>query len=307
MENPSKFFWWKLVLVFPSVLEESLIWQLNKSKISRFSIEYPPENTFKKSLNIWLPSFEWAKEDRENLELSLMELGKVFNQEFFSIKWDKIINEDWSLSWKKFWSPDPIGDNILILPSWLGLPEIYNKRIVIKLDPGSAFGTGSHPTTRLCLEALERNPPLGLKVVDIGCGSGILGIAALKLGASNVSAVDIDSLAVKATSRNASLNGLDATKLSVSVGSIDLLLNQGKNFEKGDLLLCNTLAPVIKELTPYFSKVTLPVSDLFLSGLLVEQVEDITSDLIKFGWTFVSSYNQTNWALIHLSRSRLEA
>ena len=80
----------------------------------------------------------------------------------------------------------------MILPPWLDLPDLYSDRFVLRLDPGSAFGTGSHPTTRLCLEALDRNPPLGMRVADIGCGSGILGLAALLLGAKEVKSVDID-------------------------------------------------------------------------------------------------------------------
>ena len=93
--------------------------------------------------------------------------------------WDEVADEDWSLSWKQHWQPDPVGIGLLILPAWLEVPAEHSDRLVIRMDPGSAFGTGSHPTTRLCLEALEQNPPRGALVADLGCGSGVLGLAAL--------------------------------------------------------------------------------------------------------------------------------
>ena len=119
--------------------------------------------------------------------------------------WEELADEDWSLSWKKHWQPDPVGQRLLILPAWLEVPEEHADRLVLKMDPGSAFGTGSHPTTRLCLEALEEMPPHDQRVADLGCGSGVLGLASLALGASEVLAADTDSLAVRATTDNAAL------------------------------------------------------------------------------------------------------
>ena len=148
-----------------------------------------------------------------------MVLERAFKKEALTYAWKKIVHEDWSTSWKKFWGPDPVGKNLLILPSWISLPQMYSNRIVLRLDPGSAFGTGAHPTTRLCLEALERIPPMGLTVADVGCGTGILGLASLKLGAKNVRAVDIDSLAVKATYENILLNNFNFDQFTVSKGS----------------------------------------------------------------------------------------
>ena len=86
--------------------------------------------------------------------------------------WDDVADEDWSLSWKQHWQADPVGTGLLILPAWLEVLPEHADRLVIKMDPGSAFGTGSHPTTRLCLEALEQSPPQGALVADLGCGSG---------------------------------------------------------------------------------------------------------------------------------------
>ncbi len=270
--------------------------------IKSYAINRSLENLQRQTLMVWLPSYEWLEKDREELVKSLVSLEKAFDKKCLDFKWKQILHEDWSTSWKKFWEPDPVGKNFLILPSWIALPRIYSNRIIIKLDPGTAFGTGSHPTTRLCLEALERTTPLGKTIADVGCGSGILGLAALKLGAKNVSAVDLDSLAVKATYENARLNNFHQDQLSVSQGSIDSLKAQ-LNGSKVDLLVCNILAPVIKELSPHFDYVTSKESQILLSGLLEEQVIDMTSFLSILNWKLIASYKRDNWSLIHLCKT----
>ena len=297
-----KFFWWRLEVSFFQEVEESLTWRLDDMGIKSYAINRPLENLQRQILMVWLPSYEWLDKDREELVRSLLILEKAFDKESLDVKWKKIVHEDWSTSWKKYWGPDPVGKNFLILPSWIALPSIYSKRIILKLDPGSAFGTGAHPTTRLCLEALERTPPLGKMVGDVGCGSGILGLAALKLGAKNVRAVDLDSLAVKATYENARLNNFHQDQLSVSQGSIDSLENQ-LNGTKLDLLVCNILAPVIKKLAPQFDHVTSKESQILLSGLLEEQVVDMTSFLSILNWKLIASYKRDNWSLIHLCKA----
>ncbi len=301
-ESPFDFFWWRIEFSFFKDLEESLLWKLETLAIKTFSIEHFPTQGVDPKLTVWLPSYEWEKQDRRNLELSFIDLTKVFESKTLDFKWEKIPQEDWSSTWKKFWQPDPIGKNLLVLPTWLELPLNHQNRLVIKLDPGSAFGTGSHPTTRLCLEALERNPPKNLRVADIGCGSGILGIASLLLGAKQVLAVDLDSLAVRATQENRLLNNIDLKKLIVSNGSIDALQEQlqGKNV---DLLLCNILAPVIKKLAVDFSEVVSESGHLLLSGLLVNQIEEIINILSIWDWKLISSYTQEQWALIYLCRN----
>ena len=126
---------------------------------------------------------------------------------------EQIVDEDWSLSWKKSWKPDPVGKSILILPAWLDIPGNFLERKIIRLDPGSAFGTGSHPSTRLCIEALDKKPPVGQTIADLGCGSGILSLVALKLGAQSALSVDTDSLAISATKINSDLNNFSQNLL----------------------------------------------------------------------------------------------
>ncbi|MEC7249538.1 MAG: 50S ribosomal protein L11 methyltransferase, partial [Cyanobacteriota bacterium] len=204
-------------------------------------------------------------------------------------------------SWKQHWQPDPVGRGMLILPAWLEVPEEHAGRLVLKMDPGSAFGTGSHPTTRLCLEALEATPPKGLRVADLGCGSGVLGLAALGLGARQVLAADTDSLAVRATNDNAAINALAPDALRVRQGSVEVL-QELLSGEPADLLLCNILAPVIEALAPKFQGVLSAGGRGLLSGLLVEQAPRLTEVLEGLGWSVQPLAEQGRWGLLEIQR-----
>ena len=189
----------------------------------------------------------------------------------------------------------------MILPAWLEVPPEHGERLVIRMDPGSAFGTGSHPTTRLCLEALEQAPPVGALVADLGCGSGVLGLAALGLGATAVVAADTDSLAVRATGDNRELNGRPADQLKVSLGSVEALqqLLEGR---RADLLLCNILAPVIEALAPGFEALVAPEGRALLSGLLVDQAPGLEQVLGGLGWLVSARRSQGRWGLLEIQR-----
>ena len=243
----SQLSWLRLEQEFSFELEDSFYWLLSKLDIHRFSFEHDPNNNLSKTLFIWLPFNEWSVRDQELLVQSLISLTKPFDLTLPECKWIQVKDEDWSLSWKKNWKPDPVGKSILILPAWLDVPEEFLERKIIHLDPGSAFGTGSHPSTRLCIEALDKKPPVGQTIADLGCGSGILSLVALKLGAQSTFSVDTDSLAISATKINSDLNNFSQNLLNVSLGSIEELeMNMPK--KKFDLILCNILAPVILSL-----------------------------------------------------------
>ena len=230
---------------------------------------------------------------------SLEPLSQPFGLAFPSGVWDEVADEDWSLSWKQHWQPDPVGQRLLILPAWLDVPEEHADRLVIRMDPGSAFGTGSHPTTRLCLEALEACPPQGLLVADLGCGSGVLGLASLCLGADAVLAADTDSLAIRATEGNRSLNQCSEQRLQVSLGSVETLqtLLAGR---RADLLLCNILAPVIEALSPGFESLMAPNGRALLSGLLVDQAPRLKDVLATQGWQVTQELAQGRWGLLEI-------
>ena len=292
--------WLRLEQEFGVELEDSIFWLLSKLDIYRFSFEQDPGNNSTKTLFIWLPLNEWLVGDREILVQSLISLAKPFDLTLPSCKWIQIKDEDWSLSWKKNWKPDAIGKSILILPAWLDSPEKFLERKIIRLDPGSAFGTGSHPSTRLCIEALESYPPEGQIIADVGCGSGILSLAALKLGAESTFSVDTDSLAISATKINSELNQFPENVLNVFHGSVEEL--EGNMPEKKfDLILCNILAPVIKKLGPSFEKIIGYEGKLILSGLLVDQSKEIHKFFLSLGWQVLDIKTKDQWALMVLT------
>ncbi len=303
--------WWRLEMAAPAELEESLLWKLPLLGVSRVALQHPPEAPEQRQLLAWLPESDWPADQRQELERALAPLGEPFNLALPQIHWRRQADEDWSLSWKSHWRPDPVGERLLVLPAWLEVPPEQADRLVIRIDPGSAFGTGSHPTTRLCLEALEalagereragQGPGLqGLRVADLGCGSGILGLAALRLGAATLAAADCDPLAERATRENAALNGLDgAQALTVTTGSAEAL-SELLGERGADLLLCNILAPVIEALIPCFPQLLGPGGVGLLTGLLVDQAPGLERDLLAAGWRVEQQVAQDRWGLLRI-------
>ena len=294
--------WWRLTMGCPPELEESLVWKLNDLGLHRHAVQHAPESPDRKQLLLWLPKPEWPEAERGQLLASLAPLAEPFGLTLPEGRWDDVADEDWSLSWKQHWQPDPVGNGLLILPAWLEVPEEHADRLVIRMDPGSAFGTGSHPTTRLCLEALEASPPCGNLVADLGCGSGVLGLAALGLGAEAVVAADTDSLAVRATADNRELNQRVERQLAVALGSVETLgqLLEGR---RADLLLCNILAPVIEALAPGFEALVAPDGRALLSGLLVDQAPRLKQVLEGLGWSVTAEAEQGRWGLLEIRRA----
>ncbi|MCH9714516.1 MAG: 50S ribosomal protein L11 methyltransferase [Cyanobacteria bacterium] len=298
--------WWRLELLAPPELEESLVWKLEMLGISRVALHHTPNAPERRQLVAWLPASDWPQAEREQLQWALVPLAATFGLPPPSLAWVLQDEEDWNLSWKQHWQADPVGERLLILPAWLPVPPEHAHRLVMRIDPGSAFGTGSHPTTRLCLEALEQLAGPGnlcpIRVADLGCGSGVLGLAALLQGAASVAAVDRDALAVRATAENAALGGLQE-RLRVRQGSVEVLAELLAG-EPADLLLCNILAPVIEALAPAFDTVLAPGGVGLLSGLLVSQAPRLQQVLAELGWQAVLTAQQSQWGLMMLHKAR---
>jgi ribosomal protein L11 methyltransferase len=178
-----------------------------------------------------------------------------------------LADQDWTQNWKSHFQKIQLGPNFWIIPSWEEISETEND-IYLKLDPGLAFGTGAHPSTRLCLDYLASHSLTNKTVLDFGCGSGILAIAAALLGATHVTAVDHDPQALSATIENAHNNQVDQSRL-------DILLPENLKLEPVDLLLANILAQPLVSLAPTLSALIKPQGSLVLAGLLSKQADMI--------------------------------
>ena len=209
--------------------------------------------------------------------------------------WQLVENKDWSQEWKKHFKPVACSDGRLwICPSWIEAPQ--PDAVNLRLDPGLAFGTGSHPTTMLCLNWLEKQSLEGKTVIDFGCGSGILGIAALLLGAEKVWAIDNDSQALLASRDNAQRNGIEDERL------ITLLPEEIPSEAKADIMVANILAKPLIDLAPQISKLTLNNGQLCLSGILRHQVDQVSAAYTE-KFIFADSVIEDNWAQLAATKT----
>ena len=209
--------------------------------------------------------------------------------------WQLVEDKDWSQEWKKHFKPIACSEGRLwICPSWIEAPQ--PDAVNLLLDPGLAFGTGSHPTTMLCLNWLEKQSLKGKTVIDFGCGSGILGIAALLLGAEKVWAIDNDPQALLASRDNAQRNGIEDHRL------VTLLPQQIPAQAKADITLANILAKPLIDLAPQISELTLDLGQLCLSGVLSHQVDQVAAAYTE-QFTFAPTVLEDNWARLSATKN----
>jgi ribosomal protein L11 methyltransferase len=228
---------------------------------------------------------------REAIERGLWHLGQI--QSIPEPNYRFIEDQDWSSAWKANYRPIEAGRRLLIRPSWI--EEDSTERIVLRMDPGMAFGTGTHPTTLLCLQLLEDRIQPGQTLVDLGSGSGILSIAGLLLGAGQAFAYDVSEQAVQATQTNAQANAV-SNRLHAQKGSLNELLAEIERGLRPDLIMANILAPVLEDMIGGGLASALPsASVLVLSGILEEQVAGIRSTASKHGLTTVDERFQGDW------------
>ena len=206
--------------------------------------------------------------------------------------------EEWSTAWKKYYHPTPLGKRLVVCPTW----EEYSPapgELVMRLDPGMAFGTGTHHTTRLCAQLLEETVAPGCRVLDLGTGSGILSIAAVLLGAREAVGVDIDPVAVRTARENAAMNGIGPDRFRPLQG--DLLRDPALAAEMGegfDLIAANIVADAIIAVCPSFLRFLRPGGMVITSGIISERVGEVTAALAAQGLELVETKESEGWAAV---------
>ncbi len=292
--------WWEIKIDCEIALEEPMAWRLEAfGCVGTVSQRKGDSST----VSAYYPRVQAQVLDLAALALSIRQDALCMEQQPPDVSWSVIEDQDWSTAWKEQWKTTPIGDRFLIHPMWLPIPDAKG-RVVMLLEPGVAFGTGAHGTTQLCLEALEMRLEVdaGIQTIaDIGCGSGILAVGALLLGAKQLYAVDNDPLAVTATQENIALNKLDPARLIVTDGSVAELAELIP--EPVDGIVCNILAHVIVELIPQWEPFVKPTTWGILSGILLDQAKTVADALENHGWFVSALWKKGDWVCLNIRRS----
>lgn len=255
-------------------------WAVFAEVFERFGMPGTVQTDHPPTISAYVPPGEAV--EVEALKAALLERGAA------SIEQAEVPETDWAEAWKEFFKPQRIGQRFVIVPSW----ETYETQpedIVLNLDPGQAFGTGEHPTTRLCLRLLEKRNVAGTRIADVGCGSGILGIAAAKLGAEVVDAVDIDPLSVEVTLENAARNGV----------TIDAHTGEGFDplggREPYDLVFSNIISAALIGVAPTAARFVKSGGEWIISGVIESNWPDVQEAIERAGFIYVEHDQEGDW------------
>lgn len=257
------------------------------------------------SVTVYLPDNAQGKEMFDSIKSELSRLKEVDEENLFGrleYEFKNVCEEDWANNWKQYFKPLCVGDKLLIKPSWEETPADDN-RIILEIDPASSFGTGQHNTTQLCLEFLEKNINGNEKVLDLGCGSGILSIAAILLGADYCTAVDIDQNSVKIAKENAEKNNIPEEKYTAYCGNVitdaELVKNIGNGYK---IVVANIVADVLIGMSDLFSDFLTDDGILIMSGIIVERKDEVIEVVENQGFKVISVAEKDGWAAVSMKK-----
>ncbi len=277
------------------VIEDPL--ELKKERKDQFGeiyqlnpLDYPEEGVIVKAylpVNSFLAdTIDRIKEEINNLLLYNIDIGKN------EISISEVNEEEWATAWKKYYHPVKISERFTIVPSWEEYTPVSSDELLIELDPGMAFGTGTHPTTVMCIQALERTVKKGDNIIDVGTGSGVLSIAAAMLGAEKVKALDLDEVAVNSARENIELNRVHDI---VNVAQNNLL--DGIT-EKVDVVVANILAEVILRFTDDVAAIVKKDGFFIASGIIQQKKQEVKDAMLTAGFQIEETIQMEDWVAI---------
>ncbi|MFJ7826840.1 50S ribosomal protein L11 methyltransferase [Psychrobacillus sp. NPDC096623] len=241
----------------------------------------------------YLAETSFLLETVEEIKLAINNLTK-FNIDLGHnvVTVQQVDEEDWATAWKKYYHPVKISNRFTIVPTWEDYERVNTDELIIELDPGMAFGTGTHPTTVMCLQALEKTVQPASSVIDVGTGSGVLSIGAAKLGASKIHALDLDEVAVKSAIENIALNKVNDI---VQVTHGNLLDNVN---EQADIVIANILAEIIMTFTDDAFSIVKEGGFFITSGIIATKKEDVRESLLQAGFEIEEVMMMEDWVTI---------
>ncbi len=248
--------------------------------------DYVDEELLKKDKTV--VSISGYMETNENV-LAVVEQLKIMLPQDAEVEVISVNEDDWANNWKKYYHPIRVGKNLVIKPSWIEY-EKQEKDIIVELDPGMAFGTGTHETTRMCMEHLEKYINENSRVLDVGCGSGILSITSLLIGAKEVTGVDIDPVAVKVAIENGAMNNFKEPQYTIKRGN---LVDEAQG--KYDVIVANIIADVIIGVCGDVKQFVADDGVFISSGIIVDRKEDVKKAFAKQGYTIVEELEEGEW------------
>lgn len=264
--------------------------------VTSFDTEnYEESPTGEMQVVAYLPVDEKIEQNRRQLDEAVWHLGQI--AALSPIQYQIIADQDWMEAWKVRYQPLKLGQNLIVLPAWVD-QELAGDRLPIIISPDMAFGTGTHPSTQLCLIALEKHGCQGKNVLDIGCGSGILSIAAVRLGADMVLGVDYDPIAIPSCQRNAGLNAME-DRILFEDGTHTDILERDDELKQAPVVLANILAHIlIMMLATGLAETVSNSGILILGGILNTQADDVIQAAQTAGLTLIDTLTDQDWVVL---------
>jgi len=255
------------------------------------------EDDGKATISFYISNDEDKDSILSSVKEGLVELADFVEVGNMEITVSETEDKDWINNWKQYWKPFRVADDIIIKPTWETLEEKNDNDLVIEIDPGTAFGTGSHETTRLCIQGLRKYITDETVLLDVGSGSGILSIIGLKLGAKSALGTDIDPNAIHAMYENAKVNGITEEEFTVKIGNIidDQTLQEEVGTEKYDIVVANILADVIIPLSSEVGQHMKKGGLYITSGIIYMKRDEVKEAIEKNGFTIVEENEMGEW------------